>query len=88
MSLVQVDYRSDDVKATLLTLEDVLGRITSHFVEISTYTKANQKMCINIAEIPPLIAPCQRSNVVVNTEVSKRSVYLISKERSGEIEGL
>ena len=82
----QVDYRPD-ANATLSTLEDILGRITSHCVEVSTFTKADRKMSINISEIPPLIAPCQCSNEVFNTEVSKKSVYLTLKERRGEVEG-
>ena len=82
----QVDYRPD-ANTTLSTLEDVLGCKTSHFVEGSTYTKADHKMSINISEIPPFIAPCQCSNEVFHTEVSKKSVYLTSKERSSEVEG-
>lgn len=82
----QVDYRPD-ANAPLSTLEDALRCKTSHFVEVSTCSKADHKMSINVSEIPPLIVPCQCSNEVFTTEVSKKSVYLTSKERSGEVEG-
>ena len=68
-----------------MTLEDVLGNITSHFVEVSTYTTADHKMSIHIGDVPPLIAPCQRCNEVQNTEEYKKSVYL--KDKNEDIEG-
>ena len=68
-----------------MTLEDVLGNITSHFVEVSTYTTADHKMSIHIGDVPPLIAPCQCSNEVQNTEEYKKSVYL--KDKNEDVEG-
>ena len=83
---IQIDY-SEQETTQLPTLEDFLHRITSHFVEITTYTKADSKLSTNIGEAPPLIPPyppCQR---VLNTEASKKSVYLTKKEKLNDVEG-
>ena len=58
----------------------------SHFVEVSTYTTAEHKMSIHVGDVPPIIAPCQRSNEVLNTEECKKSVYL--KDKNEDVEGL
>lgn len=76
---IQIDYSQQET-AQLPPLEDFVHRITSHFVEITTYTKADGKLSANIGEVPPLIPPCQRANKVLNTEASKNSVYLTKKE--------
>ena len=85
MGAIQIDYSQQE--ATLPTLEDVLYKITSHFVEITTYTKADCKLSTNIGEVPPFIPPCQRANQVFNTEVCKKSVYLTKKEQLNDVEG-
>ena len=76
---IQIDYSQQET-AQLPPLEDFVHRITSHFVEITTYTKADGKLSANIGEVPPLIPPCQRANKLLNTEASKNSVYLTKKE--------
>ena len=82
---VQVDYRLQTKPQKLLQLEEVLDKITSHFVEATTYTRTNHKMSIHIGEVPPIIAPSQRHSEVFNTEVDKKSVYITDKS---DIEGL
>ena len=84
--MLQVNYSPHLTQNKETTLEDVLGNITSHFVEVSTYTTADHKMLIHIGDVPPLIAPCQRSNEVLNTEECKKSVYL--KDKNEDVEGL
>ena len=86
MILVQIDYSQQET-AQLPPLEDFVLRITSHFVEITTYTKADGKLSANIGEVPPLIPPCQRASKVLNTEASKNSVYLTKKEKLNDVEG-
>lgn len=83
---IQIDYSQQET-AQLPPLEDFVHRITSHFVEITTYTKADGKLSANIGEVPPLIPPCQRANKVLNTEASKNSVYLTKKEKLNDVEG-
>ena len=83
---IQIDYSQQET-TQLPTLVDFLHRITSHFVEITTYTKADSKLSTNIGEVPPLIPPCQRANEVLNTEASKKSVYLTKKEKLNDVEG-
>ena len=83
---IQIDYSQQET-AQLPPLEDFVHRITSHFVEITTYTKADGKLSANIGEVPPLIPPCQCANKVLNTEASKNSVYLTKKEKLNDVEG-
>lgn len=83
---IRIDYSQQET-AQLPPLEDFVHRITSHFVEITTYTKADGKLSANIGEVPPLIPPGQRANKVLNTEASKNSVYLTKKEKLNDVEG-
>lgn len=85
-SLILAPYSQQET-AQLPPLEDFVHRITSHFVEITTYTKADGKLSANIGEVPPLIPPGQRANKVLNTEASKNSVYLTKKEKLNDVEG-
>ena len=36
------------------TLKDVLENLKSHFVEVSTFTTADNKMSIHIGDVPPI----------------------------------
>eukprot|EP00794_Sanderia_malayensis_P021119 gene21119-23190_t len=56
-------------------LEAMLQKIKLHLVEKSTYAKSKLKFLIPMNEIPPIIPPMQRK-AELNTETSKKSVYL------------
>eukprot|EP00794_Sanderia_malayensis_P001577 gene1577-1743_t len=56
-------------------LEAMLQKIKLYLVERSTYAKSKLKFLIPMNEIPPIIPPMQ-GKAKLNTETSKKSVYL------------
>lgn len=60
----------------MIDFETFLGRVTSHMVEKCVYTRETKTPKIYMEEIPPIIPPAMRGDVVYNTEKEKESSFL------------
>ncbi|KXJ09785.1 HMG domain-containing protein 3 [Exaiptasia diaphana] len=57
-----------------------LQKLKKRWIEKSTLTRANEKFSVSVSEIPPIMAPAVLGQMLYNTELKKKSVYL--KENS------
>ena len=56
------------VPRDMIDFETFLGKVTSHMVEKCVYTRETKTPKIYMEEIPPIIPPAMRGDVVYNTE--------------------
>ena len=88
MHCAQIVYPDEGVAIKPLnSLEDFIGKLRLHLLEKVIYSKAQTAPLVFFSEeVPPVIAPVLQANTVVNTELSKKSVYLEkNKEAIGTV---
>lgn len=68
-------------------LEDLLEQTKHHWVECATFTRCNKPFSIKASDVPPIIAPKLRGDVIYNTEMTKKSLSVEKSKTKKAVEG-
>lgn len=74
-----VEEGATEIEPVTVGLEEFLLKIRENMVEKCVYSRALSHPVIKMEEIPPIIPPSMRGDVVLNTEKVKRSSHLKKK---------
>ena len=64
----------------MINLDDFLKKLRLRWLEQVVYTRVENKFCVSVEEIPPLLPSSMPGNAVYDTE-AKSSVYLESNSK-------
>jgi len=72
----EITYNTDDSvdSSGPVPLEDLLEQIKYQWVERCTFTRSSKPFSVQGSSIPPVIAPKLRGEVILNTEMQKKSL--------------
>ena len=74
-------HKKNEPKKPMINLDDFLKKPRMHWLERVVYTRVENKFCLLVEEIPPLLPSSMPGNAVYNTEADKSSVYLESNSK-------
>jgi hypothetical protein len=77
-----VKYDTDNKECSPLPLEDFLSKLRRMWITKASFSNFEGDIDINASEVPPIIAPAMRAEIVLNTEMKKKSIYLQSRKKS------
>ena len=82
LCLLQVHFtKKNEPKKPMINLDDILKKLRMRWLERVVYTRVENKFCVSVEEIPPLLPSSMPGNAVYNTEADKSSVYLESNSK-------
>ena len=73
--------KKNEPKKPMINLDDFLKKLRMCWLERVVYTSVENKFCVSVEEIPPLLPSSMPGNAVYNTEADKSSVYLESNSK-------
>ena len=73
--------KKNEPKKPMINLDDILKKLRMRWLERVVYTRVENKFCVSVEEIPPLLPSSMPGNAVYNTEADKSSVYLESNSK-------
>ena len=74
-------HQKNEPKKPMINLDDFLKKQRMRWLERVVYTRVENKFCVSVEEIPPLLPSSMPGNAVYNTEADKSSVYLESNSK-------
>ena len=76
-----ISPKKNESKKPMINLDDILKKLRMRWLERVVYTRVENKFCVSVEEIPPLLPSSMPGNAVYNTEADKSSFYLESNSK-------